>query len=90
MEYKKRLESYRNKIDILDWELLSLLQKRFEISKKIWAIKKENNLKVLDTKRWSDLIENLKTIWVEKYSLNKDFIEIFWENIHEESQRLQE
>lgn len=47
----KELEKLRSQIDWIDRDIMSQLDKRFDLVKMIKEIKKENNLTILDTKR---------------------------------------
>ena len=53
------LDLLRDNIDKIDSELIHLLHKRFEISKNIGIIKKQNNVTILDSNRE----EKVKTNW---------------------------
>lgn len=61
------IEEYREKIDKIDKELVSLFEARMELVSKVSDYKKENNLPVLNSKRESKVIE--KNI---KHLKNKD------------------
>lgn len=55
-----QLEQYRTEIEQVDDELIKLLIKRMELSKKIGEYKKSNGLSVYDPKREEELkIKNL-------------------------------
>lgn len=45
------LEQYRDEIDQIDQQLTRLVERRFNIAKKVIAFKKENGLPVLDASR---------------------------------------
>lgn len=81
---KATLEDYRNKIDEIDNNLLTLLYQRLEISKKIGEYKKRNNMKLFQKDRFISLLDKLKKEG-EKFNLNKEYIENIWNIIHEES-----
>jgi len=88
MEYKELLQIYRDQINTLDLELLSLLARRFEIVNQIWIIKKENNIQALQKDRWNELIEILLDEWIDQW-INKNFIIDIWNRIHEESLKIE-
>lgn len=54
-----QLELYRQQIDQLDSEMLELLARRMDLSGKIGELKKENNLTILQIKRWQHIINTL-------------------------------
>lgn len=81
------IESLRNlrlQIDEIDDEIVSLLNGRMEIVDNIGAFKKRNNISILQTKRWSDILERCRRKG-EELGLNPDFITHFLEAIHHES-----
>jgi|LGOV01.1.fsa_nt_gb chorismate mutase len=46
-----KMNNLRSKIDLLDDEIMSLLDKRYQITTEIGTIKKVGNIQVLDTNR---------------------------------------
>jgi len=80
-----KLKTYRKKINKIDKEIISLLKKRFLISKKIGNIKRKNNIKIQDIKREKELIKNK----INTSNLNKKFIKDIYNLIFKESRRLQ-
>lgn len=52
------LEEYRKEINLIDEELVSLLERRFNVVLKIGQYKKENNLPIYDESREKKVIEN--------------------------------
>lgn len=84
----KKLAGWRKQIDIQDEKMLEILAKRFEIIKKIGKLKKENNLPVLDKKRWQKvLMTNLDK--AKKLDLPEDFVKKLLSLIHQYSLRLE-
>ena len=83
------LDSYRKEIDECDLKLLSILNDRLEISKKIGAYKKMHYMKTYQNTRWHDLLNNLTDIAEHKYGLDKNYIQDIWQIIHEESIKVQ-
>ncbi len=82
----KKLAGWRKQIDIQDEKMLEILAKRFEIIKKIGKLKKENNLPVLDKKRWQKvLMSNLDK--AKKLDLPEDFVKKLLSLIHQYSLR---
>jgi len=53
-----KLDVFRKEIDQLDEELVAILVKRLEISKKIAVYKKSEGLKIRDRNRERELIKN--------------------------------
>ncbi|MGE4586796.1 MAG: chorismate mutase [Mangrovibacterium sp.] len=87
-EFENRLEMLRNRIDSLDKELLEILSSRSEISRQIGLYKKENNVTALQISRWTELMQERIHLG-EKLNLNKTFVQILFQLIHEDSVRMQ-
>jgi len=78
------LEELRSQISFLDDEMLDIMQKRMEVAKAIGRFKKENNMTILQPKRWEDIIlGSLKK--GEERDLSNRFIDKMLRAIHEES-----
>ena len=86
--FEKELTKLREQIDFYDDELLSLISNRMNIAKKIGDIKSQNEITVLQSNRWNDILN--RTIEKSgKLNLGKSFIEKYMEAIHLESIRIQ-
>jgi chorismate mutase len=86
--FENQLELLRSRIDALDSELLEVLSSRMEISREIGRYKKENNVTALQISRWTELMNNRIKLG-EKMNLNKTFVQILFQLIHEDSVRMQ-
>jgi len=87
-KHQEKLKEYRKNIDRIDKQIIGLLKKRFEISKKIGEYKKQNNLPVKNKKREKQLIEKrIKSL--EKTSLKPGFIKKIFKLILKESRKIQ-
>ncbi len=82
--FVNKLEELRQKINIFDEELINMLEKRMKVAAEIALHKKENNITVLQTKRWAEVMEKNIAIGVGK-GLNSDFIMNLFRHIHQES-----
>ena len=78
----------RKQIDEIDEQLLAILAKRNRISKEIGMYKKENNMPVLQTGRYNEILEKRAQMG-EAMNLDKDFVFAIMKSIHEESVRIQ-
>src|SRR5687768_5484780 len=56
-EFHSVLERMRQQINQLDDELMQLLGQRMKIAETIGNYKKENNITILQTKRWNEILE---------------------------------
>lgn len=89
IEFESKLESLRREIDKMDAELLDILGKRMKIVEEIGQYKKDNNITILQIRRWSDIIYDRLNLG-SKIGLSRDFLLQMLQLIHEESIRRQE
>jgi chorismate mutase len=83
-EYHAALEKLRQQINHLDDELMFILSQRMKIAEKIAEYKKENNITVLQTRRWNEILERAYQKG-EKLGLSKEFITKYFDAVHLES-----
>lgn len=82
--YKNALVALRNQIDQLDDEMLQILGQRMLLAEKIGQYKKENNITILQTARYNQILERaLQNGGVA--GLSKEFINLLFEAVHFES-----
>jgi chorismate mutase len=86
--FENQLELLRSRIDALDTELMEVLSSRMEIAREIGRYKKENNVTALQISRWTELMNN-RIATGEKLNLNRTFVQILFQLIHEDSVRMQ-
>lgn len=83
-EFETKLEEYRSEIDKLDAEMIDILARRLDVIDSIGKYKKENNITILQLKRWSNILqerlENGKNLGVDP-----DFLIKVLELVHKES-----
>ena len=78
------LEDLRHEIDKYDDKLLDILASRMLVAEKIGRYKKENNVTILQSGRWDDLLKERTQKAIEK-GLSEDFILKVLRAIHQES-----
>lgn len=78
------LEELRNQIDKYDDKLIDILEHRMIVAEKIGKYKKENNITILQSSRWDDLLRKRIAI-AEKKGLSEEFILKVFRAIHQES-----
>ncbi len=83
-EVNEVLDSLRVKIDQYDKSLLDIMQNRMEISEQIGRFKKSKNITILQTKRWSEIVDDRVITGMVK-GLSRNFIMKIYTAIHEES-----
>jgi chorismate mutase len=84
VEFENKLEELRSEIDKLDEELIEILDRRMKIIEDIGRYKKENNITILQLKRWSRVIHERLDAGVH-LGLSREFLVKLLELIHEES-----
>ncbi|GHU76755.1 cytochrome c4 [Bacteroidia bacterium] len=84
----ENLSELRRQIDGIDEQLLELLAKRMRISREIGVYKKEHNMPVLQSSRYSEILDK-RSIIGEAMELITDFVKDILTEIHEESVRQQ-
>ena len=82
------MEMYRKMIDETDMQLLELLARRNAISREIGMYKKENNMPVLQSARYSEILEKRARMG-EEIGLEREFVLEIMKSIHEESVKIQ-
>ncbi|MBA2249556.1 MAG: bifunctional 3-deoxy-7-phosphoheptulonate synthase/chorismate mutase type II [Chitinophagaceae bacterium] len=83
-EFLTALATLREQINHIDDELLTLIGQRMKIADKIGAYKKSNNITILQTNRWNDILTKaLKK--GEALGLSKEFITKYFDAVHLES-----
>ena len=81
-----KLIEFRKEIDNIDRKMIKLIEKRFEISREIGKIKRENGFEVEDKKRENDIIENI----ISNSKFSREFIVNLFDLIFKESKSVQE
>jgi len=84
LNYIDKLSDYRSQINFLDNQLIELLGQRMQVADKIGTVKKENNVAVLQNKRWGEIIQNMLEKG-DKNGLSNNFIDQIFKAIHQES-----
>ncbi|HZJ61479.1 MAG TPA: chorismate mutase [Chitinophagaceae bacterium] len=83
-EYHAALEKLRQQINHLDDELMQILGQRMKISEKIGEYKKNNNITILQTNRWNEILQRAVQKG-ESLGLSKEFITKYFDAMHMES-----
>ena len=78
------LEELRTKIDNIDDELVDILGKRMQVVETIGRYKRQNNITILQTQRWEEII-NKRVEQGLKKGLDENFMHKILKAIHQES-----
>lgn len=82
--YHQALEKLRQQINHLDDELLQLLGQRMKIAEKIGEFKKNNDITILQTNRWNEILERAYRKG-DNLGLTREFITKYFDAVHMES-----
>ena len=83
-DYLFELNKMRAKIDVLDDKLLGMLGNRMKVADSIGGLKKENNVSILQTARWNEILGKM-ILQGEEKNLSEEFILKIYKAIHQES-----
>lgn len=83
-EFNQKLDRLRVNIDEYDSKILELLGKRMKVSEEIGALKREENVALLQNHRWTEILEKMKVSGAE-LGLSEEFIQLLFKAIHQES-----
>lgn len=83
-DFNEHMMRLRTKIDELDSKLIQTLGKRMRIADEIGSLKKENNVAVLQSQRWKEILEKMMTEGTTE-QLTDEFILKLFRAIHQES-----
>ncbi|MGM0573059.1 MAG: chorismate mutase [Bacteroidota bacterium] len=86
---KSTIEELRLQIDKFDDMIIDIFQKRMDVAEQIGRYKKENNITILQTKRWDEIL-NKRIKQGEMKKLSPAFITKIFRAIHQESINHQE
>jgi len=78
------LATLREQINHIDDELLTLIGQRMKIADKIGVYKKDNNVTILQTNRWNEILDRA-VLKGEALGLSKEFIIRYFDAVHLES-----
>lgn len=84
IEFRNKLATLRAQIDVIDHKLLEVLGNRMKISDDIGKLKKDNNVAILQTKRWNEILGKM-ILQGEEQNLSEEFILKLFKGIHQES-----
>lgn len=83
-EFVNALAKLREQINHIDDELLTLIGQRMKIADKIGEYKRDNNVTILQTNRWNEILDRAINKG-EQLGLSKEFIIRYFDAVHLES-----
>jgi chorismate mutase len=84
MEFKNMLNTLRTQIDVVDNKIVEMMGKRMKIADEIGAIKKQNNVAILQNRRWNEILGKM-ILDGEAHDLSEEFMLKIYKAIHQES-----
>lgn len=88
-DQRTQLDRLRKEIDLIDDEIMNILASRMKIAREIGQYKKENNMIILQTDRWKEVLQKFVDRGTQ-YGLSEEFITRLIKSIHDESIEQQE
>jgi len=89
LKEKTKLDRLRKEIDMIDEEIMGILASRMKIAREIGVYKKENNMTILQSERWKEVLSKFVDRGT-KNGLSEEFITRVIKSIHDESIEQQE
>ena len=86
---KSTLDRLRKQIDMIDEEIMTILGSRMKIAREIGQYKKDNNMTILQTERWKEVLSKFVDRGTQS-GLSEEFITRIIKSIHDESIEQQE
>jgi len=83
-EFMTTLAELREQIDKLDDKIIQIFEKRMRVVEEIGKHKKVNNITILQSQRWDDILRRRINLGVSK-GLSEEFIMKIFQAIHQES-----
>lgn len=84
-----QLDTMRQRLDGIDRHIITTLAERMELVRQIGELKRDNNITVLQLKRWSEVIDNLMQLG-GSLGLDERDVKALYDLIHDSSIRIQE
>ncbi len=89
LKEKTKLDRLRKEIDMIDEEIMGILASRMKIAREIGLYKKENNMTILQSERWKEVLSKFVERGTQN-GLSEEFITRVIKSIHDESIEQQE
>jgi chorismate mutase len=83
-QHAATLEELRTRIDKFDDEILNIFEKRMQVADSIGKFKKDNNITILQSTRWDEILKKRTLMGLSK-GLSEDFVMTIFTAIHQES-----
>ncbi len=82
--FLQTLENLREKIDVIDFQMIDMLEHRFKLVDEIGELKRDNNVVILQLERWKKIIES-RLNYANEANVSREFLLKILQLIHKES-----
>jgi chorismate mutase len=86
--FQSKLNLYRKELDLIDENIIDVLSNRMHVAENIGRLKHQENVAILQSGRWSTILNSMVESGVSK-GLSKEFVEEVFKAIHVESINIQ-
>lgn len=86
--FQSKLNLYRKELDLIDGNIIDILSDRMVVAENIGRLKHQENVAILQSGRWSDILEAMISSGESK-GLSREFVEEVFKAIHVESINIQ-
>jgi chorismate mutase len=86
--FQSKLNLYRKELDLIDNNIIEILSDRMVVAEGIGRLKKQENVAILQSGRWSDILSTMIAAGKSK-GLSEEFIQEVFKAIHVESINIQ-
>lgn len=86
--FQSKLNLYRKELDLIDGNIIDILSDRMVVAENIGRLKHQENVAILQSGRWSDILETMISSGESK-GLSREFVEEVFKAIHVESINIQ-
>ncbi|HOZ30970.1 MAG TPA: chorismate mutase [Bacteroidales bacterium] len=83
-DFRNKLLELCEKIDVIDYQLIDMLEHRFKLVDEIGMLKKEHNVTILQLERWKTIVES-RLRYANQDKISRDFLLKILQMIHKES-----
>lgn len=85
IDFLLKLDNLREKIDVIDFQLIDMLEHRFKLVDEIGELKKKNDVIILQLERWKQIIESRLNYSSHQNNIPNEFLLKLLQIIHKES-----
>ncbi len=82
--YTNELNTLRTQIDVIDNKIVEMMGKRMKIADSIGLLKRQNNVAILQNRRWNEILGKM-ILEGEENNLSEEFMLRIYKAIHQES-----